>query len=527
MHSKPERSFAGLAATGLAALLVAAAASPVDARNSRDATREELVASRPTGLPLMAIVSLRDQRVTIYDADGKILRAPVSTGQTGYETPAGIYNVIQKEAEHYSNLYDDASMPFMQRITWSGIALHAGALPGYPASHGCIRMPYDFAERLFDMTKMGMRVIVARNDVAPAAIVHPLLFQTKPLRGEIASSETAEPMRLGIAASQSDMPPPGLATGPKTLKSIAAAKAAEAEAATKRADEAKQVAAGRSLEAGRVVRVLRVANIAKVRAEAQLTGAERALWAAGTLEAVQQAEEARAKALARIAEAQAQLDAAKAEAQPKADAAALAVAEAKAAEAARVAAVAAAKEAMNRIAPVSVFISRQTQRLYVRKAFQPVLESPVTIRDADNPIGTHIYTALDDSNVDAGVRWSVVSMYGAQDKGEPGPNGRSRRDGERKAEPVGTDVDAAKAALDRIDIPKDALERISEAVSPGSSLIVSDEDISKETGKGTDFVVLMSGEPQGGIKMRRRPEPWSRYDRSPYGGYGGGPFFRW
>jgi len=100
----------------------------------------------------MAIVSLSNQRVTIYDADGWILRAPVSSGQPGYETPAGIYSVIQKEEEHYSNLYDDASMPFMQRITWSGIALHAGLLPGYPASHGCVRMPHEFAERLFGMT---------------------------------------------------------------------------------------------------------------------------------------------------------------------------------------------------------------------------------------------------------------------------------------------------------------------------------------------------------------------------------------
>ena len=104
----------------------------------------------------MAVVSLSQQRVTIYDADGKILQAPVSTGQKGYETPAGIYSVIEKNREHYSNLYDDASMPFMQRLTWSGIALHAGVLPGYPASHGCIRMPHAFAEQLFELTKLGL-----------------------------------------------------------------------------------------------------------------------------------------------------------------------------------------------------------------------------------------------------------------------------------------------------------------------------------------------------------------------------------
>src|SRR6202163_239000 len=160
---------------GLAAVLATGLADPAGATRRREAQPVETVASRPAGTPLMAIVSLSNQRVTIYDADGWILRAPVSSGHTGYETPAGIYSVIQKEAEHYSNLYDDASMPFMQRITWSGIALHAGVLPGYPASHGCIRMPYAFAERLFDLTKMGMRVVIVREDISPVAISHPTL----------------------------------------------------------------------------------------------------------------------------------------------------------------------------------------------------------------------------------------------------------------------------------------------------------------------------------------------------------------
>ena len=110
----------------------------------RSRKREEYLQSRPAGEPVMAIVSLGRQRVTVYDADGWIMRAPVSSGQTGYETPAGIYSILQRKAEHYSNLYDDAEMPFMQRLTWSGIALHAGALPGHPASHGCVRMPLRF-----------------------------------------------------------------------------------------------------------------------------------------------------------------------------------------------------------------------------------------------------------------------------------------------------------------------------------------------------------------------------------------------
>src|SRR5215467_8351934 len=136
---------------GLAGLtaLTAAATDLADARSLRN---EQPGASRLAGEPIMAIIALRNQQITVYDAEGWILRAPVSSGQKGRETPAGVFSVLQKEADHYSNVYDDAYMPHMQRLTWSGIALHGGPLPGYPASHGCIRMPYDFAERLFDLT---------------------------------------------------------------------------------------------------------------------------------------------------------------------------------------------------------------------------------------------------------------------------------------------------------------------------------------------------------------------------------------
>ena len=114
--------------------------------------------------------------MTFYDADGWILRAPVSTGTTGRETPAGVFAVLEKDKDHHSSLYDDASMPNMQRITWNGIALHGGPLPGYAASHGCVRMPYGFAEKLFDKTWIGMRVIISPNDAEPVEFSHPALF---------------------------------------------------------------------------------------------------------------------------------------------------------------------------------------------------------------------------------------------------------------------------------------------------------------------------------------------------------------
>jgi len=546
------RRFARLSQVGLAALLPAALATALvtlagdqaGARSSREreARRDDSVLSRPAGRPLMAIVALGEQRVTIYDADGRILRAPVSTGQTGYETPAGIYSVIQKEAEHYSNLYDDASMPFMQRITWSGIALHAGVLPGHPASHGCIRMPHGFAERLFGTTSLGMRVIVVPSDVTPVSFFHPALFKPKPLGPEVSIAAPAsapagqdQPMRLGAGADDANVPPPTIP--PKRLqilKSIAAAKAAEAEAAAKKADEARAAAARLGPDAARSLKAQRLAEAGKAKADAALKSAEEALAAANSATnpnptTIERTQEAKAKAQAKVDEAQAQLEAAKAAAQPKADALAHAREEAKAAEAAKTAAAAAAKEAAAKMSPVSVFISRQTQRLYVRQGFQPIFDMPVTIKDAEKPIGTYVYTALDYINDGADVRWSAVSMTSSQarrrfddDEDDYRRTRRSRR-GERNAGSASVDVNAAKAALDRVSLPQEAIDRISEVVSPGSAVIISDEALSKETGKGTDFVVLMSGEPQGGIKIRRRPEPWGDYERPR--GYGRSPFY--
>ena len=127
----------------------------------------------------MAIVSIKSQQVTFYDADGWIFRAPVSTGTTGRETPAGVFAVIEKDKDHHSTMYDDAWMPNMQRITWNGIALHGGPLPGYAASHGCVRMPFGFAEKLFDKTRIGMRVIISPNDAEPVDFSHPALFLPK------------------------------------------------------------------------------------------------------------------------------------------------------------------------------------------------------------------------------------------------------------------------------------------------------------------------------------------------------------
>jgi hypothetical protein len=501
------------------------------------------------GAPLLAVVALGEQSVTIYNAHGKMLQSPVSTGATGLETPAGIYSVLQKEEFHQSNVYEDGNMPFMERITWTGIALHGGVLPGYPASHGCVRMPEQFAERLFGLTDIGMRVVVVPHEIAPAEISHPALFRPAPLLGSASG-------RMATAARGSDLLP-GIAGQLEMLKAKVAAKSAQADAATKRAAAARQVATNKAADAAKAVKNMVAAEGGKAKAAEALKAAERAIDTASSPEgirspSVRQAElakertaaklaeaqpqleavkekaevklaEARARletsrenAATKLAEAQTQLEAAKSQVQARGDEAERAEDEAKSAEAAREVAAEASADASRKTSPVSVFISRKAQRLYVRQGYFPVFEGPVTIRDADKPIGSYVFTALGYHN-NAEVRWSVVSIYKANRDVEPAAQGQKRNSESRGAE---ADVAGAKAALDRITIPPDVVERFSEVVLPGASLIISDEGASIETGKDTDFVVLMSAEPQGGIKTRHREQPRYRREDNFYSGSG-------
>lgn len=118
--------------------------------------------------PLYMIISIEKQRVHVYRGDRLIGAASVSTGMKGHRTPTGDYPILQKRQWHRSNLYSNAPMPFMQRLTWDGIALHAGHNPGYPASHGCIRLPYVFARQLFALTRIGTPVEVTQARLNPA-----------------------------------------------------------------------------------------------------------------------------------------------------------------------------------------------------------------------------------------------------------------------------------------------------------------------------------------------------------------------
>ncbi len=130
----------------------------------------------PWNGPLYMVVSIRQQQVHVYSGDVLVGMASVSTGKKGHGTPSGEFPILQKRQYHRSNIYSNAPMPFMQRLTWDGIALHAGHDPGYPASHGCIRLPYAFAQRLFALTQLGTLVLVSPDRLSPALALDPLVL---------------------------------------------------------------------------------------------------------------------------------------------------------------------------------------------------------------------------------------------------------------------------------------------------------------------------------------------------------------
>ncbi|MEO7251871.1 MAG: L,D-transpeptidase family protein [Arenimonas sp.] len=126
--------------------------------------------SKPAPGTLIVVVSLDAQRAYVYRNGQRIATSTISSGQPGRETPTGVYPILAKEKMHHSNLYNNAAMPFMQRLTWDGVALHAGRIPGHPASHGCVRLPREFARDLFALTERGQTVVISEDDSAEALV---------------------------------------------------------------------------------------------------------------------------------------------------------------------------------------------------------------------------------------------------------------------------------------------------------------------------------------------------------------------
>ncbi len=537
--------------------------------------------AKPQG-PLIIAISIEKQNLRIYDANGFFAETPISTGMKGHPTPMGVFSVIQKQKLHHSNIYSGAPMPYMQRITWSGVAMHAGVLPGYPASHGCIRMPMAFAVKMWNWTKMGARVTITPGEITPSSFSHPLLVAQKVVPAPSAepqadtpaapksdkASEADTPIKPAISVASLDLrstighgdgarPDPTplrdqthtadagdmtAGNAPVTMtdatpsagnasEEAAAAKSeltkSEAEAAAKPGEivssddkppepksaetttaETKPAATGTPGQDGKKPEEAQATTPSNSNSANAATSATGSLNAEAGARDKPDAKKIEARANDVKAEAS-QPDAPKSTEKPDASVKAITDVspgvpdvkkdQARLPDPAKPAAskpAPAMAAAPKRSGQIAVFISRKDSKLYVRQNFAPLFDVAVTIAPSDRPLGTHVFTAQvdrDDANV---LHWSVVSLpvpsrY-AERRDEDERISRRRKTVsavEMKPLPV---PDSPAEALDRLTIPLDAMARITEALSTGASIIVSDQGITAgETGEGTDFIVSL------------------------------------
>jgi lipoprotein-anchoring transpeptidase ErfK/SrfK len=447
-------------------------------------------AAKPVG-PLVIAVSIDRQTLKIFDANGLYAESPVSTGMRGHSTPMGVFSVIQKNKYHRSNIYSGAPMPYMQRITWSGVAMHAGVLPGYPASHGCIRMPMAFAVKLWGWTRMGARVVIAPGELSPAEFSHPLLTAQKPAPAPVASA--APSLEKDPAATPDRAPDakPSMSSASLGLKSSAGgntAKATVEAAGAARHDQTQTAdASGVIVQATGTVTLSDASRAAGPTANTSTEPAR--ANSAATTEFDDKAAEFR-NATDKLIDRREM---------PTASNGAAVVAEPGKDQARHpdIDQTAGAKSDPAIVAPlkrggqIAMLVSSKDSKLYVRQNFAPLFDVPVTITASDRPLGTHVFTARADKDDARTFRWSVLSMPAAARSTEDSSAARRRKTTgviDMKPAPM---PNSATEALDRLMIPDDTMTRITEALATGGSLIVSDLGIAAggETGQGTDFIV--------------------------------------
>jgi lipoprotein-anchoring transpeptidase ErfK/SrfK len=413
-------------------------------------------AAKPQG-PLIIAISINKQHLKIYDANGLFAEAPVSTGMHGHPTPMGVFSIIQKQKFHESNIYSNAPMPFMERITWSGIAMHAGVLPGYPASHGCIRMPMAFAVKMYGWTRMGARVIITPDEMAPASFSHPLLVTQKQPVG---------------------------AEKPETNASDKADKSASNPSTASQADLSLKPTLGQD---GRLTGAM-----AGTPAPAPL--AEQTHTAEATISPVIKTDVALTQASSpgqRPGDSASKSDGSADGAKPDTPAAQKDQGRpSDAATSAAPASTTAAAAPHKHYGPISIFISRKDSKLYARQDFAPLFDAPVTIAPGDRPLGTHIFTAQADKTDANVLHWSVISLP-SRPAARRDEEHVSHRKAAAETKPV-PEPDRPAEALDRITIPAETMARVTDALSNGSSIIVSDQGIAAgETGEGTEFILSL------------------------------------
>ena len=496
--------------------------------------------SKPQG-PLIISISIAQQKLRVYDANGLYAESPVSTGMPGHPTPMGVFSVIQKQKFHRSNIYSGAPMPFMQRITWSGVAMHAGVLPGYPASHGCIRMPAAFAVKMYNWTRMSARVIVTPGDVIPASFSHPVLAAVKVVPQAVAVEETKADaaavqmperpaqveadtrLELRSTVGHADMKPAADENHASTSPNVKTADASGALPTTLSANGMSDAAPLRE-HGSQPAEASASDQTASDKQDSSATAAQTdAPKSEIDPAAMKHNEEASAEAKpagdipaetqpAKIADGEAK-PAEAATNQPAMPDAATKTDDKTVATAPAAAPVAPTsmplkadlKSDFAKLGPplkkteqIAVFVSRKDSKLYVRQNLAPLFDVPVKIAADERPLGTHIFTAQVDKSDPNVLHWSVVSLpvpsKAANRRAEEERMTRSRKvasAGPIEAKPLPT-PDSPAEALDRLSLPAEVMAKIYEAVSTGGSIIISDQGIAAgETGEGTDFIVSL------------------------------------
>jgi hypothetical protein len=429
-------------ASGVALAVIAGFVGSVDAAGKkRDAPAKAPFGELPKG-PLQMVVSIGGQHVTLYANGQRIEQAKVSTGTPGHPTPLGVFSVIEKDRWHRSNIYGAAPMFYMHRLTWSGVAMHEGVLPGFAASHGCIRMPTGFVSRLWQISKLGVRVVVARNDPAPYEFAHAKLFNPR-LRSvaQLASAEPLEALRSTLAATDAS-------ARRMVLAQVAVTDAVEQNQPTTQGET----------------------PAASKPAETEVAGATPPALAVDAPAAAPAATPAVEAAPGAEPEKREPTETEPRKPLPPRNR---------------------AGEPNKPSGQVAVFVSKREKKIFVRLGFVPLFDMPIEIANPEQPLGTHVFTAMEIKDGGASIRWNAITMP-AERLARPVDvrGGKRSRNVEPAAAHDGKASSTAAEALDRINFPPEAVERISELLTPGSSLVVSDHGLGRETGRYTEFIVL-------------------------------------
>jgi peptidoglycan hydrolase-like protein with peptidoglycan-binding domain len=404
------------ASIGAAGLLVATASPLAANKNVKEPKKMAEVFSDPdNGEPLTLIVALRDQQLDLYRGLTLIAKSKVSTGTREYPTKVGVFSILEKRRYHHSNMYSAAPMPWMQRLTWSGTALHGGVVPDYPASHGCIRLPFSFAPKLFEITGGGENVIVSAERPVPKIVEHTALFHPSNSNGLLKTRLN----NATLALTSNDEGPNG---------------SAQAEGGSTVNNEKKL-----TVDNARPVAPLRILVTRRTERD-RIISVQYLLSSMGYLESQKFSGRLGNATVAAIKNFQ------KANGLTETGTYTAGLAK--------------------KVYEVAGKDEPPTGHLFVRQDFKAVFDTPIPLSNPKYMLGMHVFTALFAPG-DRNAQWMVMSLEGD-----------------------------AVAALDRVEIPDDIRARIEDQLTPGSSLIISDE--SKDSAilpDGGDYIVLARSAP--------------------------------